>query len=172
PIRTKPRGDLTYGQFLGEVKENVLGALENQDFQFEDLVKALGLQRQSGRDAVFEVVFNMNNVEPGTLPEDRTVQNDTLKVTPYPFEHGKTVFDLILSANEGAGRIFMSLLYSTELFEHSTAQSMVDRYCDILNQIAENREITLKDITLTHNLLAAASGDRMQDAQEDDVFAF
>ncbi len=44
-IRNKLEGTLSFADFLNEVKENLLEAYENQDYQFEMLVEHQALKR-------------------------------------------------------------------------------------------------------------------------------
>ncbi|MCP4149528.1 MAG: AMP-binding protein, partial [bacterium] len=60
-MRNYPQGEKTFKAFLREVKENSLFAFENQEYQFEDLVDRLSLRRDTGRNPIFDVMFNLLN---------------------------------------------------------------------------------------------------------------
>ncbi|MCP4147718.1 MAG: hypothetical protein GY757_08200, partial [bacterium] len=64
PIRNYPSGEKTVSEFLREVKNKTLGAFENQEYQFEDLVDKISIKRNTGRNPIFDVMFNLLN-QPG-----------------------------------------------------------------------------------------------------------
>jgi len=49
-IRNYPGADKTFRSFLAEVKDTTLGAVENQDYQFDQLVSKLGIKRDLSRN--------------------------------------------------------------------------------------------------------------------------
>ncbi|MCP4215459.1 MAG: AMP-binding protein, partial [bacterium] len=71
-MRNYPEGEKTVGAFLGEVRENTLNVFENQEYQFEDLVDKLSLRRDTGRNPIFDVMFNMLNLDEYD-PQDTTL---------------------------------------------------------------------------------------------------
>jgi tyrocidine synthetase-3 len=98
---------------------------------------------------------------------DRAVDN--MKITPYQSLTGLTNFDLHLKCEVVNGIITMGLAYSTKLFKPSTAQKIKHRYLEILNQVVNNHEIKLKDITVSHDLVQSTST-LLQDNEGDFVF--
>jgi acyl carrier protein/NADP-dependent 3-hydroxy acid dehydrogenase YdfG len=163
PMRCRLRPDKPFKEFLMEVKEKVLAAVENQDYQFDRLVSALGLKRDPSGNPLFNVVFNMINVDGGEAGDTN------LKVLSYEYKHEATVFDLILSASEGTEMVTMALKYSTQLFKQTTIEKMIERYVDIINHVLANSEITLEDIKVSHGLLATTSS---KQKYEENVFGF
>ncbi len=165
-IRNRSGGEKSFNYFLLEVKEKVLGALDNQNYQFEELTKKLGLQGDPGRNPLFDAVFEMQSIDIG---ENRPAET-TLKVAPYPLgENIKAPFDLILSTFENSGLINMRLTYSTRLFKESTIELIIRHYREIAAQVTDNPEIRLQDIVLSHQLVKIEP-DIEQDS--DDDFAF
>ena len=65
-LKNQIKEELTFNEFLKEIKTNVLLALENQEYPFEEMVKELNVERQFNRNPVFDVMFvlqNMDNIE-------------------------------------------------------------------------------------------------------------
>ncbi|MCP4149610.1 MAG: amino acid adenylation domain-containing protein, partial [bacterium] len=62
-MRNRLRAEQTYGEFLNNVKETTLEAFENQDYQFEELVGKLDISRDASRSPLFDVMFQMQNME-------------------------------------------------------------------------------------------------------------
>ena len=68
--------------------------------------------------------------------------------------------------DEGADILEMSLEYSTELYKESTARKIIRHYMEILKQILDNRDIKLKALAISHDLITADTG-IIQDEQDD-----
>jgi tyrocidine synthetase-3 len=166
-IRTQPVRDKTFREFLEEVKTQVIDSLENQDYHFEELVVRLGLQGDPGRNPLFDVVFSMGDMNAGTMKKDRTEDNNKSGNILYEFNHQIVPFDLIMGAGESNGTIEMCLAYSTSLFKRSTIERMMEHFIDILRQAAESDDdIRLRDILISHNLIAVAADIYKEDLEE------
>jgi bacitracin synthase 3 len=170
-MRSRPRGDKTFKEFLLEVKKSTLEAMDNQDYQFEELVMKLGLQRKANRNPLFDVVFEIQDFD--IEKENREPVNpggsENLKVYDYEMEVTSSVFDMILSAIEREKTIEMKLRYSRLLFRESTCKQLANHYIEILEQVTENNEIKLKDIKVTHSLIKIKSNIRSEERGD---FAF
>ncbi len=157
-MRSFPAGDKTFLDFLGEVKQYALEAYENQNYQFDDLVRALGLQGDSGRNPLFEVVLDMHLVDapaPGTGDEPEAAEQ-SLVIRPYRLKDIiKVPFDLIMRGGEQDGVLHMSLLFSANLFKREKIERMTAHFVDILGQVLGNTSVPLRDITVDHGLAAA-----------------
>jgi amino acid adenylation domain-containing protein len=154
PMRNRPRGNKTFRQFLEEVRENAFSAHENQDYPFEDLVVQLGLQGEAGGNPLFNVAFALHTRE-GTKTDGA---EGMLKVIPVEFEHKVSIFAVTLRAYEAPGALSMVLEYKTALFKRSTMEKYAKRYIEILEQVVENIDLQLKDISVSHELLALKTG--------------
>jgi polyketide synthase PksN len=163
-MRNYPRGDKTYLEFLTEVKENTIKALENQDMQFEELVYRLNLERDPSRNPLFDVEFNVQNFESANtrgknIEEDRKNENENKNdsIVPHEFENKTSKFDLILYATEMNGGIHFLIEYSTALFKPEAIKKIINHYIDILDQVIEDKLIQLKDINISHELVSIKS---------------
>jgi len=162
-VRNKPGRDKTFKEFLMEVKENVLAAMENQDYQFNELVNTLGLKRAAGKNPLFNVVFNMLNVD------FKEINSGDLKAVPYELENKTTVFDLIFTAIQDKDVINIRIIYSIALYKRSKIEKLARRYTYILEQVLEDVDIKIGNIKISHDLLPAES--RRQD-ESAEIFGF
>jgi amino acid adenylation domain-containing protein/non-ribosomal peptide synthase protein (TIGR01720 family) len=147
PMRNYPHKDKTFTRFLNEVKNSALQAYENEDFPFEELVKALKVQGKTPLNPLFDAAFESMNLElPGTgQAREKEISLKTSSETIPQAAH----YDITIYAIQTANSLEMSMVYAAELFKSSTAQKMADRYLEILNQVLENKEIKLKDIRVS-----------------------
>ncbi|MGE5343974.1 MAG: amino acid adenylation domain-containing protein [Candidatus Omnitrophota bacterium] len=159
-MRNRPEPDKTFLDFLGEVKENAINALDNQDFQFDELVSKLDLRGMSDRNPLFSVVLADTN-----LQREATHKSGP-KLEIYRSSKVTSKFDLRLAAFYSQNEIKMSLTYSSALFKRETIQKMANRLIEILQQVVDNPDIKLKDIPITHALVITTS-DNLQDYQEE-----
>lgn len=141
-IRSFPIGSKTFGQYLNEVKEDCLMAYENQDYQYEELVEALGARRDMSRNPLFDASFTLQNLD---IEE---IETEELKFKRYEIENTVAKFDLTLWCAEGNGDIEFVLEYCTSLFERSTALRLAEDYLKILKSIVTDENIRIKDIEL------------------------
>ncbi|MGE5342504.1 MAG: amino acid adenylation domain-containing protein [Candidatus Omnitrophota bacterium] len=148
PLRNYPEKNKPFSQFLQEVKTSSLAAFENQDFPYDELVALLGLQGETGKNALFDVTFNFNtgsdlhetSRETGNAPSN---ENDYAK------------FDITLYATEMKNCVELTLRYSTRIFKCATIETFKNCYMEILTQVLNNMDIPLNDISFSNEFLAS-----------------
>ncbi|MGH3155770.1 MAG: amino acid adenylation domain-containing protein, partial [Streptosporangiaceae bacterium] len=133
------RGDLsgspTFGQLLGRVRDDVLGALAHQEIPFEHLVQELAPDRDASRNPLFQVMFAYQNT-PSAPP-----QLGDLAVSELPIVGTTAKFDLTLGiAQDGDGALSGSLEYATDLFGRGTIEAFAQRYVALLRQVLDHPE--------------------------------
>jgi len=151
-MRNFPQKNKTFKNFLGEVKENTLEAFRNQDYQFDQLVYKLGMKKNAGSNPLIETVFTLQNTGNGNgLP----VHNDEeLIIKPYPFKVMESKFHLTLDIIELEGRLDGWFTYSISLFKRATIERMKRNYLEILEQVVNNVDMKLEDISLAQDSVA------------------
>ncbi|GFN29879.1 non-ribosomal peptide synthetase [Paenibacillus xylaniclasticus] len=141
-IRAFPEGSKTVEAFLAEMKETVLGAHENQEYPFEQLVSDLNVPRDLSRNPLFSTVFALQNVGPMKL------QLGGVEASPYPADYYISKFDLSIEATEHDGEIQLLVEYATHLFKPASIDRMMKSYMTLLHSFCENRSALLSDIPL------------------------
>jgi amino acid adenylation domain-containing protein len=141
-MRNNPCSDKTFLNFLREVEETTLTALENADYQFEQLVEKLNIPRDKGRNPLFDVLFALQNMDMKKL-EVKGLQFESLRL-----DHRAVKFDLTLNAEESNGVIQFLLEYCTKLFRDETMERFALHYKCILEQIVENPDMKIAEIEL------------------------
>ncbi|HEX3047185.1 MAG TPA: amino acid adenylation domain-containing protein, partial [Bacillota bacterium] len=154
PIRSYPEGQKTFREFVGEVKDNLLQAYENQDYQLETLIEKLNLKRDLSRDPLFSAAMIMMNFE---MPELKITGgiytpsgNDTacgidtdLTFEPYNYEIGMSKYDISLIVHDKGNGMVIDIEYCTRLFKSSTIHKYAEHLTNIMQCIVNNPDQTL-----------------------------
>jgi amino acid adenylation domain-containing protein len=162
-LRTFPGPRKTFEQYLNEVKSGTLAAYENQDYLFEDLVKALDYSPEPGRSPLFDVLFTLQNMEasPGRIPGPAPAcqaADDHLQMKPFPFKNPVSKFDMMITAAETAGnQVHITVEYAVRLFKEETIQRFIDYFNDVVGGVVTNNDIPLGDIEVSHGLTRVKS---------------
>ncbi len=149
-IRNKLEVTLSFADFLNEVKEILLEAYENQDYQFEMLVEQLGLKRDLSRNPLFDTVFVMQNMD------FSRIETESLKLSSYDFKKNTAKFDFNLNAFESPEVIRFELEYSTDLFKKSTMERFSRHFGRLLEEVVKNPDSQIKEFELLSHIEKAA----------------
>jgi amino acid adenylation domain-containing protein len=141
-LRSFPRKEKKFSEFLKEVKEKTLEAFKNQDFPFDELVEKVVEKRHLGRNPLFDVMFDLEYID--EFPRRRFPP----KQLPNLYENKTAKFDFIFIAVLVGERIKLDIEYSTKLFKKDTIKSFLKYYLRIVKVLTENLEITIKNIGL------------------------
>ncbi|MCP5054025.1 MAG: hypothetical protein GY940_43050, partial [bacterium] len=131
-----------FSEFLTEVKENCLQAFENHDYQFEDLVDTVVSKRDLSRNALFDVMLVLQNID------SRRLEIPGLGLTPYDYESDTSKFDLTLTAMEEADRFLFSMTYSTTLFKKETIERFINYFKRLAATLTADTQQRLSQVEL------------------------
>ncbi|WP_327371688.1 non-ribosomal peptide synthetase [Streptomyces sp. NBC_01217] len=143
-LRTDTSGDPTFRELLSRVREFDLAAFDHQDVPFERLVEVLNPARSLARHPLFQVmvVYLASGGDDTGLPGLNARRDDVAQTTAK--------FDLsfdFVERGDGSG-VDGVLEYSTDLFDHATAQSFADRLRCVLRAVAGDPDVTLDRIDI------------------------
>lgn len=120
-LRSNVENDVSVGQFINQVKQNIVLAFDNQEYQYEDLVERVAPVRDTSRNPLFDVMFTFIDDSEGAagIPE---IEESGFNASPYKSEHRTSKFDLSLIAREANDRLLLSFEYCVRLFKQDTIQ--------------------------------------------------
>jgi amino acid adenylation domain-containing protein len=113
-------GDPSFGELVDRVRRVALDAFAHQDLPFERLVEELRPERDPSRSPLIQVSFSLQTAMEETLPGFGPV-----RLRGGLPEGGPVRFDLTLALEPG---FTGALLYSTTLFDGSTARRMAGHF--------------------------------------------
>jgi amino acid adenylation domain-containing protein len=172
-LRTNLRGEPSFRELLGRVKEVALGAYAHQDVPFEKLVAELNPVRDLSRQPVFQVAFALQNV-----PQE-TLELPGLRLSRMRGEWVTSKFDLTLFLHEGPSGLYGDFEYATDLFDASTVDRLAGHLRVLLDGIVADPDARASELPLLgeverHQLLSewnATAADYPRDKCLHDLFA-
>ncbi|BFH14940.1 non-ribosomal peptide synthetase [Paenibacillus melissococcoides] len=160
PLRNRLQEEMSFRDLLQAVRSTTLDAFAHQDFQFEEMVRQAGRERELGRNPIFDVVFALQNMQ---NPETSV---PGLMLKPFPFIHDASHFDLSLIAEEDGDRLAFKFEYSTRLFQRDTIERFAAYLQDIVSDVLAHPDKKVREIEIAHHLaepeavfLAGAQGE-------------
>lgn len=141
-LRNYPQGNKKFLDFLEEVKNNVLNALENEEYPFDRLVEKLNLQRDISRNPLFDTMFVLQNVE----IDDKNIEG--LTFVPYPIKTQISKFDLTLEVEDKGGNLLLRFEYATKLFKKETIERLAQHFLNIIEFVIEQPQVSLAEIQM------------------------
>ncbi|MFH8749634.1 non-ribosomal peptide synthetase [Streptomyces rimosus] len=143
-LRTDTSGDPGFEELLARVRESSLAAYAHQDVPFEHLVEVLNPQRSTAHHPLFQVALVLQN----TPRSDFELPG--LRVSPEAVGIGRSRFDMLLSLDESSGEqgVSATVEYSTDLFDRSTVEALLDRWVRLLEQVTADPSLRIGQVEL------------------------
>ncbi|GGZ04608.1 hypothetical protein GCM10010385_62660 [Streptomyces geysiriensis] len=153
-LRTDTSGNPTFRDLLTRVRDTDLTAYAHQDLPFERLVEALNPTRSLAHHPLFQVVLALRSTAPRradgegapALPGGLTVSGvGGSAATAAKVDLGFSVTERRAADNTPDG-VSGVLDFRTDLFDHGTAQALVDRFVRVLADAAAHPDRPLSRI--------------------------
>ncbi len=140
PIRTAPRADLPFVEYLTQVRNVVLEGLAMGDTSFARMVELSQAKPDRSHQPIFQTMFAF---QPAATEAD-----DTWTVNGTEITTGTAKFDLYMEADEQASRTAIRIFYSTDLFDAPTIRRLIDHWSTLLAGVAADPHCVLGDLPL------------------------
>ncbi|MCP4654206.1 MAG: amino acid adenylation domain-containing protein, partial [bacterium] len=158
-VRGELRGDPSFLELLGRVREAALGAYDHQDLPFEQLVEELQPQRDLSRNPLAQVMLVLQeaSMAPPELAPGVAMHLDLVPT-------GTAKFDLAVILEARADTLLGQIEYSTALFDRLTMRRLAGHFRTLLAEVTAAPERRLSACGLL------APGERQQLLVEWGVF--
>ncbi|MEM1206468.1 MAG: amino acid adenylation domain-containing protein, partial [Acidobacteriota bacterium] len=123
--------DPAFDELLGRTRDTVLSGFAHQDVPFEKLVEELQPQRDTARNPLFQVGFQL--FDAGDAAGVGLPDLETGWLEP-PLTVAK--FDLNLTVLRGPRGMAVDVRYATDLFDRGTVERWLEAYLAVLHQVA------------------------------------
>lgn len=137
-IRSFPKGDKTFTEFLDEIKEHHFNAFDNRMYEFGQLIIKLDLRRDISRNPLFDTMFIYQNME---LP---SLVNNDISISRFFLDPGISKYDLSLEVFDTGNSLEFYFEYNTSLFSDETIHRLAEGFNHICESIlkAPNSKIS------------------------------
>ncbi|WP_423395908.1 amino acid adenylation domain-containing protein [Burkholderia sp. LMG 21824] len=142
PLHSTLPEQATVASFLAGTRQNLLDALEHQDYPFAELVREIGAQRDLNAAPLVSAVFNLEPVS--ALPE---LPGLTVGLVAPLIRH--TAFDLNVNVLDAGQALLIDCDYNTDLFDASTVQRFLGIYRTLLTGLADDASAAVARLPLT-----------------------
>jgi amino acid adenylation domain-containing protein len=139
-LRTRPSADLTFRDYLAQVRNSVFCALDASEAPFDRVVRELSVGREAGAHPIFQVVFSIQPLV-DAFPEGWDLTQMDVVV-------GGAKFDLYLELEERPEGMSGRFIYSSDLFEADTIRRMIGHWQTILHGAVADPDRTLARLPL------------------------
>ncbi|HWL15344.1 MAG TPA: amino acid adenylation domain-containing protein [Opitutus sp.] len=129
PLRLRPQADQSFVDFLRAVRATCLGAYDNAEYAFADLVEQLNVPRNPDRSPLFDTMFAYESAD------DRVMRTRELEIRTIDQFEGSGMFDLSVDIIRERGALSIRFHYATRLFRPETIRrygAAFDRLLDAL----------------------------------------
>ncbi|HEX8460916.1 MAG TPA: amino acid adenylation domain-containing protein, partial [Segetibacter sp.] len=132
-LRTTVEENITFTDYLEQVKTTTLEGFQNQDVAFEKVVDAVMVQRDASRTPLFQVMFVLQNT-----PDVPHLQLGQLELSQEPSRYVSVKFEITLSIRETASGFVGNFEYSSDLYCRETIDRMIANFKKLLSSIVAN----------------------------------
>ncbi|TFI53960.1 amino acid adenylation domain-containing protein [Mastigocladus laminosus UU774] len=127
PLRIQVTSEISFKNFLFQVKDSVIGAYSHQNYHFDELINLLKIPTSSNRYSLFDIVVLLENIH-----NKKSLNHLNNDIT----------FSFLINGEN----INASIEYSEQIFQDETIQLLSEYYTNVLESIITNVDIKISDI--------------------------
>ncbi|RAN35588.1 non-ribosomal peptide synthetase [Hyphomonas pacifica] len=121
-LRCRINGELSFSDYLKEIRLTTLGSLEHSELPFDLLVDTVNPERSASHAPIFQALFSLMS-----FPKIEHGFKDT-EVEAIPSGTGASRYDLSLDCVDFGGELLTQYEYSTDLFDAATIERLHSHY--------------------------------------------
>jgi amino acid adenylation domain-containing protein/non-ribosomal peptide synthase protein (TIGR01720 family) len=135
-----PLAELSLAEFLDLTKIVLKDAINNQDFNYKDLIDEVEEQRDFSRNSLFDTMFVYQNMELKPT-QAKTFQR-------HFFDHGISKYDISFEVFHQEDEVKYYIEYATSLFKNSSIERIASYYEHILDNMIASPTIKISKFSL------------------------
>ncbi len=161
-LRTRPTPDMPFREYLHQVRDVVIGGIENCDVPFGQVVRSLEIRSETAVTPVFQVMFTLDP------PRARNVDGWSLEALQVAPRTAK--YDFYVEITDLGETMLVRVMYATELFDRQTIVDLNRHWERLLRGVVAAPASRLIDLPMmdesqTATMLSIATG-TIDDAPE------
>ncbi|SES92591.1 SDR family NAD(P)-dependent oxidoreductase [[Clostridium] polysaccharolyticum] len=134
PVNIKFNENMTYDEYLKQVHNTVLNAIDHSELPFDELVNCLNIKREQNSNPVFQSVFTLQNDTLFHGNSDAFLNMKLMNADKEP----NLQFDFMCSITEKEEEYQLEMAGRETMYQKEWIQVLTRRYCEILENILEN----------------------------------
>ncbi|MFN7901138.1 MAG: condensation domain-containing protein, partial [Synechococcaceae cyanobacterium] len=147
PVRTRFSPQLSFRQFLDQVKTTSIAAYDHQELPFEQMVEALHVERDTSRNPLVQVMLQLLD-----LPELSQRDLDGLQLEELPWQWDSAKFDLSLFFRRSTDQGLEGwITYATDLFTADRIERLSAQLLCLLQSLLEAPDAMASGLNLLPN---------------------
>ena len=139
-LRCDLSGNPDFIELLRRSRNTALNAFSNADLPFEALMKHLKIERNPGRNPVFQVMLQVLPASAPTIGE--------LEISNFHFDMKFAQFDLALHFYEESGGQHVRFEYCTDLFRAETVEKFSSAFVRLLQAVVTNPQQKVSELPI------------------------
>ena len=147
-LRNEINPEENFNELFSRVKQNTLSAYSHQMYPFDRLVEELDLQRDTSRNAVFDVMLVLQNN--GEKKKGLELKEEEINQT-VDLGFSASKFDIEIVLQETGDYLSLHVIYNTEVYERDMVEDLIRHYKQLLNALVKNPGEKISEINyLSH----------------------
>ncbi|NLU93263.1 non-ribosomal peptide synthetase/type I polyketide synthase [Chitinophaga sp. Ak27] len=143
PLRCQVIDGMSFTAFVNQVKRCTLTAIENQDYQFENIIMDLDIPLYNGANPLFDTVFVYND------ESFSSVIMENIQISSYPQKRKVSKFDLSLYVHcDDIGKCSFEFYYKTSLFKRTTILQFAACFTQLLESLSVQPDILVSELSM------------------------
>ena len=134
----------SFSVHLKKVRSKILDAFDHQNYTLGALIKKLKLPRDTSRQPIISVLFNLDS-------DFSQLNFGDLKTTPRGVPRNYETFDIFINLKPTKNGIFFEWIYNTDLFNASTIQNRLKEFETLLKGILDNPNQAISELPILPN---------------------
>ncbi|MDZ8084257.1 MAG: amino acid adenylation domain-containing protein [Nostoc sp. DedQUE12b] len=127
PLRIQITPEISFKDFLFQVKDSVIGAYSHQNYHFDELINLLKIPKSLNRCSIFDIVVLLENIH--NKNSLNHLNNDI-------------TFSFLINDK----KISAKIEYSEQIFQNETIQLIIKYYTNVIESIVSNIDTKISDI--------------------------
>ncbi len=144
-LRTQINDVWNVYELLENIKQTTLQAYQHQIYPFDNLVEELGLERDTSRSVLFDVMLSMQNTE---TQKDANIAMNGIEIRRFGGSAVSSKFDWDIDVQFINNEFKIISTYDTQLFNEQRMERMLGHLQNILNAFVSNPSQAINEIAL------------------------
>ncbi|WP_133054574.1 non-ribosomal peptide synthetase, partial [Niastella populi] len=142
-LRNEVNPEESFDSFYQALKAETLKSYNHQMYSFDRLVEELGLQRDTSRSAVFDIMLILQN-NGGKIEGIELNQKASDQILDQGIRASK--FDIEITFREAGDYLSLQIGFNTDVYEQAMVEGMIRHYKQLLHVLLETPEQRISQI--------------------------